>query len=88
MSQAQANSTMGKRPLMALQRAINMQVRVRLKNMLEYRGRLINVDSYMNLFLDEAFEHQKDGRVSEKLGRVVIRGNNVLYIVLGDEVLI
>ncbi|MDP7981732.1 MAG: LSM domain-containing protein [Conexivisphaera sp.] len=85
---SQANSSMGKRPLMALQRAMNKEVRVRLKNMLEYRGTLINVDSYMNMFLDNAFEHREDGRVSEKLGRVVIRGNNVLYVVLGDESLL
>ncbi len=74
-----------KRPLVALQRALNKEVRVRLKNMLEYRGTLINVDSYMNMFLDNAFEHREDGQVSEKLGRVVIRGNNILYVVLGEE---
>ncbi|BBE41438.1 LSM domain-containing protein [Conexivisphaera calida] len=85
---SQVNSSMGKRPLMALQRAMNKEVRVRLKNMLEYRGTLINVDSYMNMFLDNAFEHREDGHVSEKLGRVVIRGNNVLYVVLGDESLL
>jgi len=85
---SQANSAMGKRPLMALQKVMNKEIRVRLKNMLEYKGTLINVDSYMNMFLEGAFEYREDGRVSEKLGRVVIRGNNVLYVVLGDESLL
>lgn len=68
-----------------LQKAINKEVRVKLKNALEYKGLLLNIDSYMNVLLDEAFEYKDNGEVSAKLGRIVIRGNNILYVVLSDE---
>ncbi len=82
---SQASSSTVKKPLVALQRAMNREVRVRLKNMMEYRGLLVNVDSYMNVLLEDAFEHREDGQVSEKLGRVMIRGSNVLYVVIGED---
>jgi small nuclear ribonucleoprotein len=58
-----------KRPLTILQRSLNMKVSVRLKNELEYRGRMNNVDSYMN-----------GANPVANYGKVVIRGNNVLFI--------
>lgn len=78
----------GKRPLVALQKVMNKEVKIKLKNTLEYKGVLLNVDSYMNVFLDEAFEYREDGNISEKLGRIVIRGNNILYVILGEELVV
>lgn len=73
-----------KRPLSSLQRAINRKVAVRLKNEIEYRGRMSNVDTYMNLILVNAEEF--DGAdVVANYGKVVIRGNNVLFIRLEKE---
>ena len=40
-----------KRPLNVLQRSLNRKVAVRLKSEIEYRGKMSNVDSYMNLIL-------------------------------------
>ncbi len=57
---------------------------VRLKNDIEYKGRMVNVDSYMNLIMTDA-EELKDGKVTEKFGRVILRGNNVLFIKLENE---
>jgi small nuclear ribonucleoprotein len=55
-----------------------------LKSEIEYRGRMSNVDSYMNLILVNAEEF--DGAdVLANYGKVVIRGNNVLFIRLEKE---
>lgn len=73
-----------KRPLNALQKAVNKEVSVRLKMDLEYRGKMINVDPYMNLILLDATEYY-GGNPSANYGRVVIRGNNVLFIKISDS---
>ncbi len=73
-----------KRPLTLLQKTINKRVAVRLKNENEYRGRMSNIDSYMNLILEEVEEFNGDTHVAN-YGKVVIRGNNVLFIRLEDE---
>jgi small nuclear ribonucleoprotein len=73
-----------KRPLNVLQRSLNRKVAVRLKSEIEYRGKMSNVDSYMNLILVDAEEF--DGSdVLANYGKVVIRGNNVLFIKLEKE---
>lgn len=67
-----------------MQRAVNRKVAVRLKSEIEYRGKMSNVDSYMNLILLNAEEF--DGAdVLANYGKVVIRGNNVLFIKLEKE---
>ena len=76
--------TTAKRPLTTLQKNIKKSVTVRLKNDIEYKGKMVNVDSYMNLIMSDA-EELKDGKVVEKFGRVILRGNNVLFIKLGNE---
>jgi small nuclear ribonucleoprotein len=58
---------------------------VRLKSDLEYRGKMTNVDSYMNLILVDAQEYSK-GVLSAQFGKVVIRGNNVLFIKFEDDI--
>lgn len=72
-------SQQAKRPLNALQKAINKEVSVRLKMDLEYRGKMSNVDPYMNVILVDATEYS-GGNPSANYGKVVIRGNNVLFI--------
>ena len=74
-----------KRPLTVLQKAINKKVAVRLKNENEYRGKMSNVDSYMNLILEDAEEFNGQTHIAN-YGKVVIRGNNVLFIRLEDEI--
>jgi len=73
-----------KRPLTTLQKNTKKSVIVRLKNDVEYKGKIVNVDSYMNLIMSDA-EEVKDGKTVEKYGRVILRGNNVLFIKLEDE---
>lgn len=58
---------------------------VRLKNDIEYRGKISNVDPYMNLILMDAEEYE-NGKLSANYGKVVIRGNNVLYVKIDDSI--
>ncbi len=73
-----------KRPITLLQKSINKTVSVRLKSELEYRGRMSNADSYMNLILVDA-EESENGAKTANYGKVVIRGNNVLYVRIEDR---
>ncbi len=73
-----------KRPLSVLQKATNKLVSVRLKNEIEYKGRMSNVDPYMNVILVDAEESENGAKVAN-YGKVVIRGNNVLYVKIEDR---
>lgn len=78
-------SQSGKKPLQCLQKAINKHILVKLKSDLEYRGKMANVDNYMNVILVDAQEFSK-GVLSAQFGKVVIRGNNVLFIKFEDDI--
>jgi small nuclear ribonucleoprotein len=82
----QVNSTPqpSKKPLSVLQKSISKSAAIRLKNEIEYRGKVSNVDPYMNVILTDAEEYE-NGKLSANYGKVVIRGNNVLYIRLDDS---
>ncbi len=73
-----------KRPLTMLQKSTKKKVVVRLKNEVEYKGKMDNVDSYMNLIMTDA-EEVHDDKVIANYGRVIVRGNNVLFIKLENE---
>jgi small nuclear ribonucleoprotein len=78
------SQTTAKRPLTTLQKNTKKSIIVRLKNDVEYRGKIDNVDSYMNLIMSDA-EELNDGKIVEKYGRIILRGNNVLFIKLENE---
>jgi small nuclear ribonucleoprotein len=73
-----------KRPLTTLQKSTKKNVTVRLKNEVEYKGKMDNVDSYMNLIMTDA-EELRENKVIANYGRVIVRGNNVLFIKLENE---
>ncbi len=73
-----------KRPLTMLQKSTKKKVIVRLKNEVEYKGKMDNVDSYMNLIMTDAEELHED-KVIANYGRVIVRGNNVLFIKIENE---
>merc|ERR1712156_201067 len=54
-------------------------VMVKLKWGHEYKGYLVSVDAYMNLQLART-EEFIDGNFTGKLGEVLVRCNNVLYV--------
>ncbi|KAK2736121.1 hypothetical protein FQN55_001861 [Onygenales sp. PD_40] len=67
-------------PRPMLQSLINEDIIVRLKwGQTEYKGRLVSVDSYMNIQLSGT-EEFIDGKSTGSLGQVLIRCNNVLWI--------
>jgi len=78
------SQTTAKRPLTTLQKNTKKSVIVRLKNDVEYKGKIDNVDSYMNLIMSDA-EELNDGKIVEKYGKIILRGNNVLFIKLENE---
>ncbi|EPE25620.1 hypothetical protein GLAREA_01532 [Glarea lozoyensis ATCC 20868] len=60
--------------------SVNDEVIIRLKwGQTEYKGRLVSIDSYMNIQLSNA-EEWIDQQKTSDLGQVLIRCNNVLWI--------
>ena len=67
------------RPLDILDQVLNRQpVIISLKGGREIRGILQGYDVHMNLVLDRA-EEVVDG-AAQKLGTLIVRGDNVIYI--------
>jgi len=68
---------------------LNNGVLVRLKNDVEYRGKMIDCDSHMNIILEGASEHKNTHGSSERssvtLGDVILRGSNILYVCVNPE---
>jgi small nuclear ribonucleoprotein len=70
---------MTRRPLDILDQVLNRQpVIISLKGGREIRGVLQGYDVHMNLVLDKA-EDEVDG-TTRKLGTLIVRGDNVIYI--------
>ena len=70
-----------KKPLNVLIKQLHGNIEVVLKNGYEYKGKMIKCDGHMNLLLEGAVEC-KDDQPMTNYGNVLLRGNNVLYIVL------
>lgn len=71
-----------KKPLNVLIKQLNAHISVVLKNGCEYRGKMIKCDGHMNILLEGASE-SKEEQLIANYGNVLLRGNNVLYIVIG-----
>ena len=68
-----------KKPLNLLIKKINNDITIRLKNDIQYRGKMIDCDSQMNVILEGTTEFRKNTQ-ARNLGKVVLRGSNILYI--------
>jgi small nuclear ribonucleoprotein len=68
-----------KKPLNLLIKKMNQGVTVKLKNNIEYKGKIIDCDGHMNVILEGATEYISN-EATANFGRVIVRGNNVLYI--------
>lgn len=68
-----------KNPLKVLNGAVNSTILIRLKDGTEYKGRLQEVDSYMNMIIQDAKE-LINGQMTAKYSEIFIRGNNILFI--------
>jgi small nuclear ribonucleoprotein len=70
-----------KKPLNVLIKQLHGNIEVVLKNGCDYKGKMIKCDVHMNILLEGATEF-KDTQAITNYGNVLLRGNNVLYIVL------
>ena len=66
-------------PLNLLKKSINKTVIVKLKSGNEFKGKLAEMDAYMNVVLVNAKEVDNDQIVAE-YSRIFVRGNNILFI--------
>jgi small nuclear ribonucleoprotein (snRNP)-like protein len=64
-----------------LVKQLNAHIGIMLKNRCEYRGKMIKCDGHMNMLLEGATEY-RDSKLTMNYGNVLLRGNNVLYIIL------
>lgn len=74
-----------RKPINTLQKAISKNARVKLKSGIEYKGKISNVDAYMNVVLTDAEEYD-EGSLSANFGKVVIRGSYVLFIAIEPDI--
>jgi small nuclear ribonucleoprotein (snRNP)-like protein len=65
-------------PTHLLERVVQQHVTLVLKDSRQLSGKLLGVDEHMNLVLDDANETTPE--VSRHLGRVVLRGSNVVTL--------
>jgi small nuclear ribonucleoprotein len=73
-----------KKPLNVLIKQLHGNIEVVLKNGYEYKGKMIKCDGHMNLLLEGATECKEDQPMTN-YGNVLLRGNNILYIVLNTN---
>ena len=65
-------------PTHLVERLVSQRVTLLLKDARQLTGKLMGVDEHMNLVLDEADE--RTAEMSRHLGRVVLRGSNVVTL--------
>ncbi|RJS76265.1 ribonucleoprotein [Candidatus Bathyarchaeota archaeon] len=70
-----------KKPLNVLVKQLNAHIAVVLKNGCEYKGKMVKCDGHMNILLEGATE-SRNGQLITNYGNVLVRGNNILYIML------
>jgi small nuclear ribonucleoprotein (snRNP)-like protein len=72
-----------KKPLNVLIKQLHANITVVLKNSgkYKYKGKMIQCDGYMNILLEGATEW-RDEQLLTNYGNVLLRGSNILYIVL------
>ena len=65
-------------PTYLFERVVGQRVTLLLKDAREISGKLLGLDEHMNLVLDDAEEATAE--VTRRLGRVVLRGSNVVSL--------
>ncbi|MDE1833655.1 MAG: small nuclear ribonucleoprotein [Candidatus Micrarchaeota archaeon] len=70
---------MDQRPFDLLNKVLGQQVLVRLKNNVAIRGRMVSFDAHMNVVMENA-EELNDGELKAKLGTILLRGGNIIFV--------
>ena len=65
-------------PLTLLEKAMNTNISLLLKDNRILDGKLVGYDDYMNLVLEDCEETKDDKK--RRIGTVILRGNNVVSI--------
>lgn len=68
-------------PIKALNKAKGKIIIAKLKNGIEYKGRLEQSDNFMNLILEDVEEITEENVV--KYPKAFIKGNNLIYVKIG-----
>ena len=69
-------------PATLLENSIDKRVSLLLKDGRFLEGRLAGFAEYMNMVLEETLETSAEGKDGRRLGKVILRGNNVVSIAL------
>jgi small nuclear ribonucleoprotein len=72
--------TTNERPFDLLNKSIGKQVMIRLKNGTDIRGKIVSFDVHMNIVLDTTEELEEGGSVRSRLGTILLRGGNILFV--------
>ena len=67
-------------PLDLLEKSVNQKLLLLLKDGRNIEGKLLGFDEYMNLVLDEVEELKEENK--RRLGKIILRGSNVVSISL------
>lgn len=67
-------------PLDTLERSVNQEMRLLLKDGRVIEGKLLGFDEYMNLVLGDVEETKDENK--RRLGKIILRGSNVVSISL------
>ena len=68
------------RPFDLLNKSIGQRVLIRLKNGDGIRGKVSSFDVHMNMVIEEAEEIGDSGDPKTKLGTILLRGGNILFV--------
>ena len=71
---------MEERPFDLLNKSLGQQVLVRLKNNISVRGKIVAFDAHMNLVMEGSEELNNGGELRAKLGTILLRGGNILFV--------
>lgn len=66
-------------PMKVLEESLNTRVAILMKDNRVLEGALTGYDEYMNMVMEDAEEHGNE--MNRKLGKVIIRGSNVVRMV-------
>ena len=67
-------------PAALLENSLDKRISLLLKDGRSLEGKLTGFDEYMNMVLDDTMESGAEGSDSRRLGKVVLRGSNVVSI--------
>ncbi|MFP3191325.1 MAG: LSM domain-containing protein [Thermoproteota archaeon] len=75
-------------PLKLIYKCVNDVITVYLKDHTILKGLLLMADNNMNLIMDDAEEINDNGETKIKYGKILVRGNNILYIIVSPTITI